>query len=109
KARFEFVLPSLSSDPAERERSFERFRELANRRHEPWVLEALGFLNHPLHEDHGRRFIRPSLEMLREIQRTGDIFFPSRWTPASLADIGRPRQRQRCGNFWRRTGNCRRD
>jgi aminopeptidase N len=84
KARFEFSMPSLSADPVEREHSFARFRDAANRRHEPWVLDCLAFLNHPLREDHARRFIRPSLEMLPEIQRTGDIFFPSRWAAAVL-------------------------
>ena len=28
--------------------------------------------------------IRPSLDMLREMQRTGDIFFPKRWMDATL-------------------------
>ena len=48
------------------------------------MLDCLSFLNHPLHEEHARGLIRPSLEMLPEIQRTGDIFFPSRWTAAVL-------------------------
>ena len=30
------------------------------------------------------RFIRPSLELVEEIQRTGDIFFPSGWLDATL-------------------------
>jgi aminopeptidase N len=85
KARFEFSMPALSADPAERERSFTRFRDVANRRHEPWVLDCLTFLNHPLREEHARPFIRPSLEMLPEIRRTGDIFFPSRWAAAVLS------------------------
>ena len=84
KARFEFVRPALSSDPKVREASFERFRSLENRRHEPWVLEAQSYLNHPLREEHAKRFLRPSLELLRDIQRTGDIFFPKRWTDATL-------------------------
>jgi aminopeptidase N len=84
KARFAFVRPALSADPLVRERSFDRFAELENRRREPWVLEAQAYLNHPLREAHARRFIRPSLELLREIQRTGDIFFPKRWVDATL-------------------------
>jgi aminopeptidase N len=31
------------------------------------------------------QYVRPSLELLREIQRTGDIFFPKRWMDATLA------------------------
>ena len=84
KARFTFVRPALSSDPGIRERSFARFSELENRRREPWVLEAQAYLNHPLREEHAKRFIRPSLDLLREIQRTGDIFFPKRWIDATL-------------------------
>ena len=84
RERFAFVRPALSAVPAEREASFERFRKIENRRREPWVTEAQAYLNHPLREAHARRFIRPSLELLREIQRTGDIFFPSRWMNATL-------------------------
>ena len=55
KARFEFVMPSLSADPKVREQSFERLRDVKNRRREPWVLESLGYLHHPL------RARRPSI------------------------------------------------
>jgi aminopeptidase N len=77
--RLAFVMPALSADPAERERSFERFRVLENRRREVWVQDSLQYLNHPLRAQHGQRFVAPALDMLREIQRTGDIFFPTRW------------------------------
>ena len=85
KARFAFVMPALSANPAEREQAFARFRMLENRRREPWVVESLAYLNHPLRATHAQRFIRPSLELLKEIQRTGDIFFPTRWSEASLS------------------------
>jgi aminopeptidase N len=84
KARFAFVMPALSADPLAREQSFERYRHPEHRRREPWVLEAVQYLHHPLRETHARRFIRPSLELLREIHRTGDIFFPKRWMDATL-------------------------
>lgn len=84
KARFVFAMPALSADPATREAAFERFRRPENRRREAWVIESLTYLHHPLRADHGRRFVQPSLEMLREIQQTGDIFFPSRWMNATL-------------------------
>jgi aminopeptidase N len=85
KARLGFVIPALSADPAIREQAFERFRSIENRRREPWVLDSLQYLNHPLREDHANRFVTPMLELLREIQRTGDIFFPTRWTESTLA------------------------
>jgi aminopeptidase N len=84
KARLAFVIPALSSDPAVRWQSFERFRDVANRRHEPWVAEALSYLNHPLRQPDSDRYILPSLELLPEIERTGDIFFPKRWMDAVL-------------------------
>ena len=84
RARFEFVMPSLSPDPLVREQSFERFMRVENRHREPWVLDAQRYLNHPLRESHARRFVGPSLRLLEEIQRTGDIFFPKRWMDATL-------------------------
>ena len=76
KARFAFVMPALSADPQVRQQAFERFRQLENRRREPWVLESMAYLNHPLREADSERFIRPSLELLREIQRTGRHLLP---------------------------------
>jgi aminopeptidase N len=90
KAQFDFVRPSLDADPAVREAFFEDLRDPANREKEPWVLDGLGNLNHPLRRDHARRFILPSLELLEEIQRTGDIFFPARWVGTALGNHTAP-------------------
>ena len=84
KARFAFVLPALSGDPSVRQAAFARFRDVENRRREPWVVESLRYLNHPLRERSAIEFVRPALDMLPEIQRTGDIFFPTRWTESVL-------------------------
>jgi aminopeptidase N len=84
KARFAFVMPALSADPQVRGAAFDRFRILENRRREPWVSESLAYLNHPLREEDAKRFIRPGLELLTDIQRTGDIFFPTNWTVSIL-------------------------
>ena len=83
-ARFAFVRPALSVNPAVRELFFDGLRDPANREREPWVLAAVGYLHHPLRAAHARRFVRPSLELVQEIQRTGDIFFPSGWLDATL-------------------------
>jgi aminopeptidase N len=85
QARLAFVMPALSSDRAVREAAFARLRAVENRRREPWALESMQYLNHPLREDHARRFVRPALNLLREIQQTGDIFFPGRWVEALLS------------------------
>jgi aminopeptidase N len=84
KARFAFVRPALSADTTTRDAFFERLRDPANREHEPWVLEALGYLHHPLRAARAERYVLPSLEMLEEIRRTGDIFFPLGWLTATL-------------------------
>ena len=84
KAQFAFVRPALSADPIERDKWFSALADVANRRREPWVLEGLRYLHHPLRESSSEKYIEPSLTLLREIQRTGDIFFPKRWTDATL-------------------------
>ncbi|MFQ5535941.1 MAG: M1 family metallopeptidase [Gemmatimonadota bacterium] len=89
-ARFRFARPSLSPDPAERERFFESLKDPANREHEPWVLDGLRNLNHPLRSPGSLRFVRPALDMVEEIQRTGDIFFPGRWLDATLGGHNEP-------------------
>ena len=94
KSRFEFVMPALSADPAERERAFSRFRDVANRRREPWVTESLRYLNHPLRQEHARRFLGPGLEMIEEIRDTGDIFFPRNWMDTLLGGHNSPEAAQ---------------
>jgi aminopeptidase N len=84
KARFAFVRPSLSSDQAVRDAFFQSLSSRQNRRREPWVLEGLTYLHHPLRAAASRKYIPTSLAMLEEIQRTGDIFFPKRWMDATL-------------------------
>ena len=85
KARFEFVMPALSADAPTRDRFFDSLRDLDRRRREPWVLEALRYLNHPLRADDARKYIRPGLDLLVDIRRTGDIFFPRNWMDALLS------------------------
>jgi aminopeptidase N len=85
KARFEFVMPALSGNPGTRDAWFAALKDVNNRRREPWVLEGLSYLHHPLRAAQSEKYIRPSLDLLIDIQRTGDIFFPTRWTNAVLA------------------------
>jgi aminopeptidase N len=84
KARFAFVRPALSPDQATRDGFFASLQDEKNRRREPWVLEGLAYLHHPLRAAESEKYIPASLAMLRDIQRTGDIFFPKRWTDATL-------------------------
>ena len=84
KARFEFVMPALSSKSETRDAWFEALKNVDNRRHEPWVLEGVQYLHHPLRGSQSEKYIRPALDLLIEIQRTGDIFFPTRWMNSTL-------------------------
>lgn len=86
KRRFEFISPSLSSDLETRDAFFESLAAEENRQTESWVLSALGNLHHPLRTSESEKYILPSLELLEEIQVTGDIFFPGRWTGVTLGN-----------------------
>ena len=85
KARLQFVVPALSDDPAVRDRFFQSLKDPANRRREPWVLDGVAYLHHPLRAATSEKYLRPSLELLQEIQQTGDIFFPKRWMDATFS------------------------
>ena len=83
-ARFKFVRPALSADSAVRDSVFASFASVENRRRESWVLDAVGYLNHPLRARAAEAYIEPGLNLLQEIQRTGDIFFPLNWLNSLL-------------------------
>ena len=84
RARLAFVRPALSADAAVRAAFFETLKQVENRRQESWVLDAVGHLNHPLRAEASLPLLRPSLDLVLEIQQTGDIFFPLRWMNAVL-------------------------
>jgi len=98
-ARFDFVTPAVSADTTVRDAFFESLRDPANREREPWVLEALGYLHHPLVAERSERYILPSLQMLKEIKATGDIFFPGSWISATLAGHRSPEARATVEKF----------
>jgi aminopeptidase N len=83
--RYDFVVPSVSPEQSVRDEFFNNLRNPSNREHEPWVLEALGYLHHPMVAQRSVQYILPSLEMLEEIKSTGDIFFPGSWISTTLA------------------------
>ncbi|MBQ9192746.1 MAG: aminopeptidase [Bacteroidales bacterium] len=81
---FDFLRPAVSPDRAVRDSVFQALLRPENRRHEPWVQTALRCLNHPLRQEESLGYIRPALDALQEVQRTGDIFFPKQWVAATL-------------------------
>jgi len=90
KARFAFVRPAVSDDPTVREAFFNSLKDVANRNHEAWVLEAARYLHHPLRAASSKKLVIDALGLVLEIQRTGDIFFPKRWADATLSGYQSP-------------------
>ena len=84
RRKLDFVAPSLSADPVVRDAFFASLAEETNRSTESWVLAALANLHHPVRTGVSERYILASLELLQEIQVTGDIFFPKRWLDETL-------------------------
>jgi aminopeptidase N len=85
KDRFAFIMPAVSPDDAERAQFFDGLRRIERRRREAWVVDAMRYLHHPLRASTSARHVIPALETVEEIRRTGDIFFPKRWSDAVLS------------------------
>ncbi|TDW49887.1 aminopeptidase N [Flavobacterium sp. 270] len=77
--RFEFLLPSLSQKESVRNAFMESLKDDKNREKESWVSVGLANIHHPLRQESAQKYIRFSLDLIDEIQRTGDIFFPKDW------------------------------
>lgn len=82
--RLEFLKYSLSPNQEIRDLFFKALTLPENRYTEAWVLSALEYLHHPLRKETSEKYLKKSLEILQEIQVTGDIFFPGRWLGASF-------------------------
>nr|WP_315220043.1 M1 family aminopeptidase [uncultured Flavobacterium sp.] len=77
--RFEFLLPSLSQEESVRDAFMESLKEDKNREKESWVSVGLANFHHPLRQERAKKYLKFSLDLIEEIQRTGDIFFPKDW------------------------------
>ncbi len=84
RREFLFVVRAAAPERAQRDELFNSLLVAENRRIEPWVVQTLGYLNHPLRQEEALPYILPALQVLREVQRTGDIFFPKNWIVAVL-------------------------
>ncbi len=82
--QFKFIMRATHPDVAVRDALFASLMEPENRRPEPWTATVLSYLNHHLRQEDAVKYIYPALEELREVQRTGDIFFPRNWVGALL-------------------------
>ena len=84
RRQFDFIVQAVTPDTLQMDAFFQSLMKAENRRIEPWVASALAYLNHPLRKSYAVKYIRPGLEVLEEVQRTGDIFFPKNWASALL-------------------------
>ena len=82
--QFDFISQAVTPDTLQMDAFFQSLLKAENRRIEPWAASALAYLNHPLREKYAVKYIRPGLEVMQEVQRTGDIFFPKNWVSALL-------------------------
>jgi len=82
--RFKWMLPSLSSKASERDAFMNGLLKKENREKESWVQGALSNIHHPLRQKEGIKHFKACLDILEEIQVTGDIFFPKRWLSSSV-------------------------
>ncbi len=85
RSEFEFIMDAVSAVPSDRDEFFSQLTDASNRERETWVLRGLQYLNHPIWAQQAERYLPESLELLEEIQRTGDIFFPERWLGSILS------------------------
>lgn len=82
KNRLMYLMPALSLSAAERDQFAESLKVRKNRQKEAWTTTALAYLHHPLRQQTSIKYLGKSLELLEEIQQTGDIFFPQSWLAA---------------------------
>jgi aminopeptidase N len=90
RQRLQFLTPALSPDVAMRDQFFASLKDEKNREKEAWVQSALGYLHHPLRQTTSVNYLPASLDLLQEIQQTGDIFFPAGWLQATLSSYQSP-------------------
>jgi aminopeptidase N len=85
-AQFDYISRATIDDISKRAELFKwLLSDPKNRRPEPWAATMLGYLCHHTRQTESIDYIYPALDALKEIQRTGDIFFPSNWLKALLS------------------------
>ncbi|MGZ2369751.1 M1 family metallopeptidase [Ancylomarina sp. YFZ004] len=98
KKKMLFVAPALSADKEVRKAFFASLKNEENRQIERWALDGLRYLNHPIREKEALSYLPQALELLKEIQVTGDIFFPYNWLNVSYSG----HQSKEAGNITRK-------
>lgn len=84
RREYDFVSRACSPDKVVQDSLFASLLKKENRQVEPWAASLLSLLNDASREPYNVKYVTPGLEVLEEIQRTGDIFFPTNWLRALL-------------------------
>ncbi len=108
-AEIQFITPAVSANESDRDKFFQSLKSQENRTHEPWVLDAQRYLNHPLRAETSMKYLRESLELLEEMQRTGDIFFPKGWLDATLGEYQSKEAAEVVRTYLKNHGDLRKD
>ncbi|MES2432187.1 MAG: M1 family aminopeptidase [Bacteroidota bacterium] len=91
KERFKYLLSALSNNTSVRDSFFSSLLLKKNRVNEDWVIAALRYLHHPLRVAISEKYLSQTLELLKELQSTGGIFFATDWLGASFGYCQSPR------------------
>ena len=84
RKRFDFLLTSLSNDLIVRDSFMASLKLQKNRGKEAWVQVALANIHHPLRQENSKKYLKECLDLIEEVQLTGDIFFPKGWLGNSI-------------------------
>jgi len=90
RERFRLIRPAYTGGYEELAAMLARFQDVAVRRQESWVLDAMGGIHHPMRNEASIEMLRSSLDLTEEILNTGDIFFPLNWLNATLGGYASP-------------------
>ena len=83
-------MPAVSEDESVRDSFFNSLKDEKNRERETWVIAALEYLHHPSRTASSEKYLMETLQLLQEIQKTGDIFFPYSWLNTSFGNYQTP-------------------
>jgi len=83
--RFKLIMKAASSNKATRDSFFYSLTKKENRTNESAISAALSILHHPLRQESAIQYLPETLNLLEDIQKTGDIFFPDNWLRSTFS------------------------
>lgn len=89
--RFKIIMKAASSDKKIRDDFFNDLSQKQNRSNESAIGAAVAYLHHPLRQQTSINYLPQALDLLKEIQKTGDIFFPDNWLRSTFSNYQDPK------------------